>query len=155
MSELLRLDEVTRRYGDLVAVDAVSLWLAPGERRALIGPNGAGKSTLLDLVAGAARPDAGRVVFAGRDITRLGPVRRARLGIGRTHQRPAVWPGLTTLDNVVVGGWLAFPPGRHQRELVRTSLRLLDSLGLGGAVRASAGELSHGQRRLLEIAVAL
>jgi branched-chain amino acid transport system ATP-binding protein len=155
MSELLRLDSVNRRYGDLVAVDTVSLSLAPGERRVLIGPNGAGKSTLLDLVTGAARPDSGQIVFAGQDITRFGPVRRARLGIGRTHQRPAIWPGLTTLDSVTVGGWRTSSPASPHSELVRASLRLLDRVGLGDAVGTRAGELSHGQRRLLELAVAL
>jgi branched-chain amino acid transport system ATP-binding protein len=159
---LLTLTGVTRRYGDLVAVDAVSLSLAPGERRALIGPNGAGKTTLLDLVAGAARPHAGRIAFAGRDVTRLGSTGRARLGIARTHQRPAVWPALSALDNVVVGGWpragglrRLYSPGRLRRQLMQPCLRILHSVGLGGMVGVRAGALSHGHRRLLEIAVAL
>jgi branched-chain amino acid transport system ATP-binding protein len=162
MSELLTLAGVARRYGDLVAVDAMSLGLRPGERRALIGPNGAGKTTLLDLVAGPTRPQAGTIVFDGRDITRSGPVRRARLGIGRTHQRPAVWPGLTALDNIVVAGWRrargarGLPrPGRLRGRLVRPALRILDSLGLAGVPGVPAGALSHGQRRLLEIGMAL
>jgi branched-chain amino acid transport system ATP-binding protein len=162
MTELLTLTEVTRRYGDLVAVDAVSLSLAPGERRALIGPNGAGKTTLLDLVAGATRPHSGRIVFDGHDITGLGPVRRSRLGIGRTHQRPAVWPELTALDNVALGGWQhaggarrLFSPGRRRRHLLQPGLRILDAVGLGRMVGVRAGELSHGQRRLLEIGIAL
>ncbi|HKT05061.1 MAG TPA: ATP-binding cassette domain-containing protein [Rugosimonospora sp.] len=162
MSDLLRVIEVTRRYGDLVALDNVSLSLAPGERRALIGPNGAGKTTLLDLVAGVTRPQRGQIVFDGRDVTRLGPVARARLGIGRTHQHPAVWPGLSALDNVVVGGWLRaggvrrlYSPGRLRHHLLRPSLRVLDSVGLGRVVGVPAGELSHGQRRLLEIGMAL
>jgi branched-chain amino acid transport system ATP-binding protein len=157
--DLLTLVEVSRRYGDLVAVDAVNLSLAPGERRALIGPNGAGKSTLLDLVAGTARPHAGRVVLDGRDVTRLGPVRRARLGIARTHQRPAVWPGLSALDNVIVGAWpharRVRSPAAFRRHLVQPALRVLDSVGLGAVIGVPAGELSHGQRRLLEIGVAL
>jgi len=159
VADLLTLVDISRRYGDLVAVDRVSLSLAPGECRALIGPNGAGKSTLLDLVAGTARPHAGRIVFDGRDVTRLGPVRRARLGVARTHQRPAVWPGLSALDHIVVGGWpharRRFSPARLRRRLVQPSLRILDSVGLGGLVGVPAGELSHGQRRLLEIGVAL
>ncbi len=156
MSDLLTLRGVTRRYGELVAVDAVSLSLAPGERRALVGPNGAGKTTLLDLVAGVARPHAGRVVFDGRDVTRLGAVRRARLGIVRTHQQPAVWPAFSALDNVVVGGWR--PAGgrlRLRRHFVAQCLRVLDSVGLGDLVAVPAVELSHGQRRLLEVAIAL
>ena len=162
MSELLTVTDVTRRYGDLVAVDAVSLSLAPGERRALIGPNGAGKTTLLDLVAGATRAHSGRIVFDGHDITGLGPVRRSRLGIGRTHQRPAVWPELTALDNVALGGWQhaggarrLFSPSRRRRHLLQPGLRILDSVGLSRMVGVRAGELSHGQCRLLEIGIAL
>jgi branched-chain amino acid transport system ATP-binding protein len=162
VADLLTLVDVTRRYGDLVAVDAVNLSLARGERRALIGANGAGKSTLLDLVAGTTRPHAGRIVLDGRDVTRLGPVRRARLGVARTHQRPAVWPSLSALDNIVVARWphaggvrRLYSPARLRRHLVQPSLRLLDSVGLGGLVGVPAGELSHGQRRLLEIGLAL
>src|SRR5204863_3145972 len=150
------------RYGELVAVDAVSLSMAPGERRALVGPNGAGKTTLLDLVAGTARPHAGRIVFDGRDVTSLDAVRRARLGIVRTHQQPAVWAAFSVLDNVVVGGWRRagglirlYSPDRLRRHLVGPCLRILDSVGLSGAVGVPAGALSHGQRRLLEIAIAL
>jgi branched-chain amino acid transport system ATP-binding protein len=159
---MLTLDQVTRRYGSLVAVDGVSLALATGERHAIVGPNGAGKTTLLDLVAGAARPHAGRVVFAGRDVTRVGAVGRARLGIVRTHQQPAVWPALSALDNVVVGGWYRaggvrrlYSTGRLRRRLLGACLRILDSVGLGDVAGVPAGELSHGRRRLLEIGVAL
>lgn len=159
---MLTLDRVTRCYGSLVAVDGVSLALATGERHAIVGPNGAGKTTLLDLVAGAARPHAGRVVFAGRDVTRVGAVGRARLGIVRTHQQPAVWPGLSALDNVVVGGWWyaggvrrLYSTGRLRRHLLGPGLRLLDAVGLGDVAAVPAGELSHGQQRLLEIGVAL
>jgi branched-chain amino acid transport system ATP-binding protein len=173
MPDLLTLVEVSRRYGDLVAVDAVSLSLAVGECRALVGANGAGKSTLLDLVAGTVRPHAGRVLLDGRDVTRLGPVRRARLGVARTHQRPAVWPGLGALDNIILGGWPharrlttadwrrsdklrgLCSPAAYRRHLLQPSLRVLDSVGLGALVGVPAGELSHGQRRLLEIGVAL
>src|SRR5439155_460304 len=116
------------------------------------------KTTLLDLVAGAVRPHAGRILFDRRDVTRLDAVHRARLGIVRTHQRPAVWPGLSALDNVLVGGWR--PAGGLRRlysrgRLVWPALRILDSVGLNDVTDVPAGELSHGQRRLLEIAIAL
>jgi branched-chain amino acid transport system ATP-binding protein len=159
---LLSLSGVCRRYGGLAAVDHLSLDLDRGERHALIGPNGAGKTTLLNLVAGVSRPDAGTIRLAGRDVTRLGPVRRARLGVGRTHQRPAVWSGLSALDNMVVAGWPAAggvrrlcSPQRLRRRVVLPALRLLDAVGLSDAVGTRAGALSHGQRRLLEIAMAL
>jgi len=156
---LLATEAVRRRYGSLAAVDGVDLAVEAGTRHALIGPNGAGKTTLLDLVAGGARPDAGRIRLAGRDVTALGPARRARLGIGRTHQRPAVWPTLSTLDNMVVAGWRspAARTGRGGRtnRLRRDAADLLDRLGLTAAAGTPAGHLSHGQRRQLEIAMAL
>jgi branched-chain amino acid transport system ATP-binding protein len=152
MTDLLAVEALSRRYGSLAAVDRVDLRIEAGERRALIGPNGAGKTTLLDLVAGATRPDGGRITFDGRDVTRLGPARRARLGIGRTHQRPAVWASLTALDNVMVAAWRHVGGFRHAR---RPGVELLDRLGLAGSASALAAHLSHGQRRQLEIAMAL
>ncbi|GGM14004.1 ABC transporter ATP-binding protein [Dactylosporangium sucinum] len=142
-----------RRYGDLTALDDVSLRLEPGERRALIGPNGAGKSTLLNLVAGGLRPTAGKIHFGGRDVTSLGAARRARLGVGRTHQHPAVWSSLSALDNVLVAGrrpWGRLRPGGRDR-----ARELLASVGLDAVAGTHAGALSHGQRRQLELAVAL
>jgi branched-chain amino acid transport system ATP-binding protein len=159
---LLAVDAVSRRYGSLTALDRVDLRIAAGERRALIGPNGAGKTTLLDLVGGVTRPDGGRIRFDGRDITRLGPARRAHRGIGRIHQRPAVWPSLTALDNVVVAAWRhaggfrrAWSPGRFEARLRRPGAELLDRLGLAADAGTLAAHLSHGQRRQLEIAMAL
>ncbi|MFC7545713.1 ABC transporter ATP-binding protein [Plantactinospora sp. GCM10030261] len=161
MTALLAAEKLSRRYGSLTVVDRVDLRIEDGQRYALIGPNGAGKTTLLDLIGGAQRADGGTVRFGGRDITRTGPARRARLGIGRIHQRPAVWPTLTALDNVVVaalpqvvlrGGWR--PWGFHRR-VRRPAAALLDRMGLADHAREPAGHLSHGQRRQLEIAMAL
>jgi branched-chain amino acid transport system ATP-binding protein len=159
IAPLLATEAVRRRYGSLAAVDGVDLRVEAGTRHALIGPNGAGKTTLLDLVAGTARPDSGRVRLAGRDVTALGPVRLARLGVGRTHQRPAVWPTLSTVDNMVVAGWRSTagaggPRGRADR-LRLAAVEPLDRLGLGAAAGTPAGHLSHGQRRQLELAMAL
>lgn len=151
---------LTRRYGPFLAVDDVDLDIAAGDRHALIGPNGAGKSTLLNLLAGTIRPTAGQVVLAGRDITRTRPARRARLGIGRTFQTPAVLESLTALDNLVVAAWrhigthTAWRPARR-RTLAARGLHRLDEVGLGNHAHTPARELSHGQRRLLEIAGAL
>ncbi|WP_238014007.1 ABC transporter ATP-binding protein [Dactylosporangium sp. AC04546] len=152
-SELLSVHGLGRRYGDLRALDGVSLQLAPGERRALIGPNGAGKSTLLNLIAGGLRPTDGKIHFGGRDVTSLGPARRARLGVGRTHQHPAVWSSLSALDNVLVAGrrpWGRLRPGGRAR-----AQELLASVGLDAVAGTQAGSLSHGQRRQLELAMAL
>ncbi|MBE1491167.1 ABC transporter ATP-binding protein [Plantactinospora soyae] len=162
MSALLTAEAVTRRYGSLVAVNRVDLRVGEGERHALIGPNGAGKTTLLDLIGGASRADEGRIVFAGRDVTRLGPARRARNGIGRIHQRPAVWPTLSVLENVVVAGWRQAggfrgvgSRGRFRRRLAEPAAELLDRVGLAGSAPTTAAHLSHGERRQLEIAMAL
>jgi branched-chain amino acid transport system ATP-binding protein len=146
---LLEVEALSRRYGSLVALDRIDLRIGEGERHAVIGPNGAGKTTLLDLVAGAARADGGRIRFGGRDVTRFGPARRARLGVGRTHQRPAVWPSMSTLDNVAVAG--ARRGGGFRRALP-AARALVSSLGLPDVTAAG---LSHGQRRQLEIAMAL
>ena len=153
MSDLLEVDGLGRRYGDLAALDGVDLRIAPGDRVGLIGPNGAGKSTLLNLVAGSLRPTAGRIRFDGRDVTRLAPARRARLGVGRTHQHPAVWSSLPALDNVLVAGrrpWGRLRAGGRER-----ARELLAEVGLAGVERTMAGALSHGQRRQLELAMAL
>ncbi|AVT35622.1 ABC transporter ATP-binding protein [Plantactinospora sp. BB1] len=162
MTALLTAEAVVRRYGSLVAVDRVDLRVADGERHALIGPNGAGKTTLLDLIGGATRVDGGRIHFDGRDITRLGPARRARIGIGRIHQRPAVWPSLTAVENVVVAGWHQAggfrgvrTRDRFRRRLREPTMALLDRVGLAGTASSTAAHLSHGQRRQLEIAMAL
>ncbi|MEH1123674.1 ABC transporter ATP-binding protein [Micromonospora sp. CPCC 206061] len=149
MRALLDVEALSRGYGSLVALDRIDLRIGEGERHALIGPNGAGKTTLLDLVAGATRPDGGRIRVAGRDITRLGPARRARLGVGRIHQRPAIWPSLSTLDNIAVAG--ARRRGGFRRTLP-AARELLTSLALPDV---AAAQLSHGQRRQLEIAMAL
>ncbi|MDG4786846.1 ABC transporter ATP-binding protein [Micromonospora sp. WMMD1102] len=160
MTALLTAEAVVRRYGSLVAVDRVDLRVADGERHALIGPNGAGKTTLLDLIGGATPVDGGRIVFAGRDVTRLGPARRARIGIGRIHQRPAVWSSLTARENVEIAGWhraggFRAMGGRSRRRLRETAEALLDRVGLAVVSAIPAGHLSHGQRRQLEIAMAL
>ena len=162
MTTLLTIDDLHRGYGALRAVDGVSLAIPTGGRHAVIGPNGAGKTTLLNLVAGLIRPDGGRIRLDGTDITRHGPGRRARLGIGRTHQQPAVWSSLSAADNVLVAGWRplggwrgAATRSRRAERLLGPVMDLLDRLGLAGSARVVAGTLSHGQRRQLEIAMAL
>ncbi|MFG1677092.1 ABC transporter ATP-binding protein [Micromonospora sp. NPDC049282] len=161
MTPLLTAEALTVRYGSLTALDAVDLRVPLGQRHALIGPNGAGKTTLLDVVAGAARPAGGRIRLAGRDVTRLGPAARARRGVGRIHQRPAVWDSLTARENVLVaalpraeraGRW---HPTARRRAAGRTADTLLDRVGLAHLAATAAGQLAHGQRRQLEIAVAL
>ncbi|WP_422740406.1 ABC transporter ATP-binding protein [Micromonospora sp. WMMD729] len=161
MTCLLSAEKITVRYGSLAALTDVDLCVHDGQRHALIGPNGAGKTTLLDVLGATTRPQHGTVRFAGSDVSRLGPAARARRGIDRTHQRPAVFATLTVSENVEVA---ALPrtirPRRWQPGGTRNAARgraraLLDQLGLADLAAVPAGQLAHGQRRQVEIAMAL
>ncbi|RLL69666.1 ATP-binding cassette domain-containing protein [Streptomyces sp. Z26] len=162
---VLELTGLTRRYGSLTALDGVGLRLAPGARHAVIGPNGAGKTTLLNLIAGTERPSEGSVVLDGRDLSRTAPARRARRGIARSFQQPSVIAELTVLDNLVLAGWRHRPAGHagprglfgagRRRRREETARAGLAAVGLAGYAARRASELSHGQRRLLDLAAAL
>ncbi|MGC0422814.1 ATP-binding cassette domain-containing protein [Embleya sp. AB8] len=158
---LLTITGLTRRYGALAAVDGLDLTVRHGARHALLGPNGAGKSTVLGMIAGATPVTSGNIVFAGRDITHLAPARRSRLGIARAFQQPAVVPSLSVLDNVTLAAWrharvrgTAWRPARY-RALAGEASAHLETVGLTDRADEIAGELSHGSRRLLDIAMAL
>ncbi|MFG1914886.1 ABC transporter ATP-binding protein [Micromonospora sp. NPDC048898] len=161
MTCLLSAEDVSVRYGSLAALAGVDLCVHDGQRHALIGPNGAGKTTLLNVIGGSTRPQRGTVRLVGRDVGRLGPAARARRGINRIHQRPAVFATLTATENVVVA---ALPrviperrwwPGGRGRDARHRAGRLLDQMGLADVAEVPAGHLAHGQRRQLEIAMAL
>jgi branched-chain amino acid transport system ATP-binding protein len=151
---ILRASGLRRVFAGVAAIDGVTLTLQAGERHALIGPNGAGKTTLLNLIAGTLRAQSGTVHFHGIDITRRDPARRARAGIARTFQSPTVVPTLSTRDNLVLGAWphVRHPRYRHLRERATDHLH---RLGLADQAETPAAALSHGQRRLLDIGVAL
>ena len=163
MSEpLLGTTGLTRRFGALVAVDGVALSVAVGEIHALIGPNGAGKTTLINLLDGSLKPDAGTIRFDGRDVTRLPDHARARLGLARTFQVTSLFPGFDALDHVALallaasgGGWQPWRRLRGDARLYDPARELLDRLGLGARAERPAGTLAHGEKRLLEIAMAL
>ena len=159
---LLELRSLCKRFGALRVTDDVSLTVAPGEIHALIGPNGAGKTTLIAQVAGSLRPDTGAVLLAGQDMTRWPPHRRAALGLGRTFQVTAVVPGFSALENAALAvqarsgsSMRFFRPARWERALNAAAAAALERAGLGGRAHARAGTLSHGERRQLELAVAL
>ncbi|WP_432830635.1 ABC transporter ATP-binding protein [Dactylosporangium sp. CA-092794] len=159
----LDLAGLTHRYGALATVDHLDLQIAAGSRHGLIGANGAGKTTLLNLIAGTLHPASGQIRYAGQVITGWPVHRRARAGIGRTHQTPAVLPSLSTVDNMVAALWphdrghQRRPewPGRRYRRLRATAMAALDTAGLAPHAHTPAGALSHGQRRLLELAAVL
>ena len=107
MPPILALENISKRFGAVVVADGIDLALAEGEALGIIGPNGAGKTTLFGIATGTVAPDAGRVIFAGEDITRLPPERRCRKGIARSFQIPQPFSGMTVFENVVVAAAFA------------------------------------------------
>lgn len=155
MSNVLTLRGLVCRFGRLAALDGVDLDLPEGQRHAVIGPNGAGKTTLINVVSGAVRPNRGQVVLAGRDLTTTSPARRARAGIARTFQTPALADSLTVADNLAIGAWRHVPRRGRAAGAAARAYEQADALGLADLATVPAGQLAHGQRRLLEIGVAL
>jgi branched-chain amino acid transport system ATP-binding protein len=152
---------LSKRFGALAATQDVDLDLMPGEIHALIGPNGAGKSTFVKQVAGEIASDAGSVRFLGRDVTGLSAHRRARLGLARTFQVSCLAPKLTALENVMLalagrfGAFRFFRSALSDPALTGPAASALERVGLQSRIHLRAAELSHGERRQLEIAIAL
>ena len=150
---ILTLDNLTRSFGSLKAVDGVGLEVAAGEALGIIGPNGAGKTTLFNLITGLLRPDAGAIRFDGRDITQASPRARCTAGIGRSFQIPHPFENLTVFENLLV----AAIHGRRQREaqVVDACGVILERTGLIGFANRRAGTLNLLGRKRLELARAL
>jgi branched-chain amino acid transport system ATP-binding protein len=145
--------DLRKRFGALTVLDGVNLALNQGEAVGVVGPNGAGKTTLLNVLAGSHRPDAGSILFHGRDITAKGAAQRCTLGIARTHQVPRPFVGMTVFENVLVGA----TAGGHRRgaEAYRLSLEVLDQCELTHLANRRAESLGLLQRKRLELARAL
>ncbi len=159
---VLRAQGLTKRYGGLVANDRIDLDVRAGEIHAVIGPNGAGKTTLIGQLTGAVRANAGRVHLAGRDVTALSPARRARLGLARSFQITNVFAGFSALENVAVAAqaraghsFRFWAPADRDADLNARAADALAQVGLGRLADRPAGALAHGQKRRLEIAMAL
>jgi len=152
MTAFLKVEAISKRFGGLRAVDNVEFAVQAGELVSLIGPNGAGKTTLFNLLTGQLAPTSGKVLFEGRDISRLAPDRRARLGFGRTFQISQTLASMTVLENGMVGAFL------HHRSIAAAADRAAEALEMVG-LRARAGHrasnLTLGERRRLEVARAL
>jgi len=145
--------DVRKRFGALAVLDGVKLALNQGEAVGIVGPNGAGKTTLLNVLAGSLRPDAGSILFHGRDITARGAADRCVLGIARTHQVPRPFVGMTVFENVLVG---ATAGGRRRaKEAYDLSLEVLDQCELTHLANRRAESLGLLQRKRLELARAL
>jgi ABC-type branched-subunit amino acid transport system ATPase component/ABC-type branched-subunit amino acid transport system permease subunit len=157
---MLQLEDLSKAFGGLQAVRGVSLEVKQGDRHAIIGPNGAGKSTLFNLITGRLKPDRGRVLFDGRDITGRPAHVIARSGIGRAFQITSIFPRLSVRQNLQYAmlanrgdtrrlwGWA----DRIYRD---DALQLLDAVGLSAYADLPAGQLSHGDQRAIEIAISL
>jgi branched-chain amino acid transport system ATP-binding protein len=159
---LLQVENVSKRFGSLVAVNDVSMTVEPGELRAVIGPNGAGKTTFFNLISGFSTPSAGRIIFDGEDVTRLPPPRRVWRGMARTFQITEVFPELTVFENLQIAVEVAsgfrlrvrLSADENRQAHVRTK-ELLDMSGLVSKAGRLVGELSHGDQRTTEIMMAL
>jgi branched-chain amino acid transport system ATP-binding protein len=153
MSErFLAVEQVTRRFAGLVAVDAVSFSLERGEILSLIGPNGAGKTTLFNLITGQLKPSDGAIVFRDETINELAPHARAQRGMGRTFQIAKPLTGLTTRENVMVGAFLRHPA---HTDAYHHANAVLAEVGLDARADVPAAELTLSERRRLEVARAL
>ena len=159
---LLRLARLRKCYGAIVVSDDVSLAIEPGELHAVIGPNGAGKTTLVNQISGLGRPDSGRILFDGEEITTLPLHERVRRGLARSFQITSILPGFSVLDNVALavqartGSSFRFigKPERERR-LNEPALEILHLVGLDERAGVPAGRLAHGEKRQLELALAL
>src|SRR6202161_1215942 len=124
---ILALDSISKRFGAIVIANGIDLALGEGEALGIIGPNGAGKTTLFGIMTGTVAPDAGRVNFAGRDVTRLKPAQRCAMGIARSFQIPQPFGGMTVFENLVVAA--AFGGGHRERHVYAGCLHILERCG--------------------------
>ncbi len=160
---ILETKDLTKAFGALTAVNAVSMRIEAGSLHSIIGPNGAGKTTLFNLLTGTFAPTSGRIVFDGKDITGTPANRVAHLGLARSYQRTSVFPAFSLFDNVWVAAfatgkswnglmWKSANEFPDAAERARQSLR---DVGLEGKSSQLAREISHGEQRQLELAIAL
>jgi branched-chain amino acid transport system ATP-binding protein len=157
---MLQVEGLMKSFDDFMAVNGANLIVKKGEIVAVIGPNGAGKTTLFNLITGALKRDRGRIVFKGEEISELPPYDICKKGISRSYQIVNIFPRLTVFENVQVGvlsyqrrSSNLFRPA--QSLAVKETRSILDSMGLSGKEKSIAGSLSHGDQKILEIAIAL
>ena len=159
---MLDIQGLKKSFGGVVATDSVTLGVDAGELHAIIGPNGAGKTTLIAQLSGDLAPDAGHVVFNGKDITTVPTHRRSHFGLARSFQITSVFMGLSVIDNVALAvqahdghSFRFWQPATTQARLRKPALEVLEKVGLAHRAGTIASAMSHGERRQLEIAMAL
>jgi branched-chain amino acid transport system ATP-binding protein len=150
---LLELAGISKRFGGVQVIDDLSIAVRPDELVGVVGPNGAGKTTLFSMITGAVRPDTGSVVFDGKDVTSVPVAGRCRAGIGRTHQIPRPFTGMTAFENVLVGA--AHGAGARGRSAYRGAMTALEAAGLDAKANVQAADLGLLDRKRLELARAL
>jgi branched-chain amino acid transport system ATP-binding protein len=162
MIPCLRLDNVSRHFGGLKAVDGVTLTVAPGARHAVIGPNGAGKTTLFNVISGELPATSGTISLSGAEITKLAPHQRAARGVARTFQITRLFPDLTVRENVLLAcaaldrrRFTWFRSLSSYTDLAGQAAGLLDRFGLSSLADEKARHISYGEQRRLEVALAL
>jgi branched-chain amino acid transport system ATP-binding protein len=160
LGAMLEVHDLRKSFAGFVAVGGVSLTVATRQIAAVIGPNGAGKSTFFNLITGHLRPDAGRVLLDGRDITGDPPYRICRMGVGRSFQRTNIFTKLTVFENIQAAFLAQHGRGcnfwSRSEDFYRSETEeLLVSIGLAGAAPTIAGTLSYGNQKQLELGIAL
>ena len=153
MPPILTLERISKRFGAVVVADGIELALGEGEALGIIGPNGAGKTTLFGIASGTVAPDAGHVIFAGEDITRLPPEQRCRKGLARSFQIPQPFSKMTVFENLVVVA--AFGSEQRETAVYERCAELLERCGLASKANLRAGGLTLLDRKRLELARAL
>jgi branched-chain amino acid transport system ATP-binding protein len=159
---ILRLQHLSKSFGALRVTNGIDLDILAGETHAIIGPNGAGKTTLIDQISGALRPDAGRILFDGHDVTAMAMPARAHLGLARSFQVTQMLPRFTALENVALAvqarsgsSFRFWHPAAAEDGLNAPAMEALQIVGLAPRADMPAGALSHGEKRRLELAIAL
>jgi branched-chain amino acid transport system ATP-binding protein len=159
---MLRLEAISKRFGGVVATDAVSLEVTEGEVHALIGPNGAGKTTLIGQISGSLAPDTGEILFEDQKITRFRQHARVAAGLARSYQITSIFRRFSVLDNLALavqarsGSSFSFwKPVEKETTLFDEARAIAEEIGLSSKLNATAGNLSHGEQRALEVGLAL
>jgi branched-chain amino acid transport system ATP-binding protein len=159
---LLQVEGASKRFGNLVAIERVSLTIEPGELRAIIGPNGAGKTTFFNLVSGLFAPTSGSILFEGQDVTAVSPQERVKRGMARTFQITEIFPELSVADNIRVAVEIAagyrLKPWLGAKARAGVEARVSELLSMGGLAdkkHVRAGALTHGDQRAAEIMMSL
>jgi branched-chain amino acid transport system ATP-binding protein len=159
---VLRLEALHKSFGALTVTSNLSIELAAGELHAIIGPNGAGKTTLINQISGLIAPDSGRILFAGRDVTTLSAPGRAALGLARSFQITSILPTFSVIENVALAvqartgsSFRFFGRASNEEALNTPAMAALGEVGLAERAGMLAGRLSHGEKRALELAIAL